>query len=201
MKHQPDLNGTDNDPKHTNQEHQDGQRGHNAGQVDNFLGLFLKSYGAYTFCLVWGFPEHLPRPTIRELLQHDDDESSGCGTLCGKNKSSTEKYLGIRARYIRKHVLRQTGKRIRFTASHVGRFLGIHERRCAYCGTTEGRFVIEHVVPMSRGGETKFHNLVLACQKCNDDKLDMTLGEWKHAPAKVERRLVKNQTTMADFVQ
>jgi hypothetical protein len=42
---------------------------------------------------------------------------------------------------------------------------------CAYCLTAESltatTFEFEHIVPLSRNGETNFENLCLACPSCN----------------------------------
>jgi hypothetical protein len=42
---------------------------------------------------------------------------------------------------------------------------------CAYCQTAESltitTFEFEHILPFSRGGETIFENLCLACPSCN----------------------------------
>lgn len=47
---------------------------------------------------------------------------------------------------------------------------------CAYCGTAEhltvSIFEIEHVVPLSAGGETVLENLCFACPTCNRCKSD-----------------------------
>ena len=46
--------------------------------------------------------------------------------------------------------------------------------RCEYCQTplqyASQSFVIEHIVPLSRGGETAMSNLALACGGCNAHK-------------------------------
>lgn len=43
--------------------------------------------------------------------------------------------------------------------------------RCAYCRSPESLsltpFEIDHIVPLSRGGKTEFHNLCLCCPSCN----------------------------------
>lgn len=61
--------------------------------------------------------------------------------------------------------------------------------RCSYCGTAEGPFDIDHVVPFSRGGaHTDPDNLVCACGPCNRAKRAMTPEEWLSAgPASVRR--------------
>ena len=51
-------------------------------------------------------------------------------------------------------------------------------QRCAYCGTIEGPFHIDHIYPVSRGGSDLASNLVLACAQCNLSKGGLTLAEW-----------------------
>jgi hypothetical protein len=50
---------------------------------------------------------------------------------------------------------------------------------CAYCGTTEGPFHLDHVHPVSRGGENDEANLAVACVPCNMAKRDKTVEEWR----------------------
>lgn len=49
---------------------------------------------------------------------------------------------------------------------------------CTYCGTEEGPFHLDHVVPVSKGGENTEDNLVVACAACNLSKRDKTPEEW-----------------------
>jgi hypothetical protein len=46
--------------------------------------------------------------------------------------------------------------------------------RCAYCQSAEAlmgvTFEIEHIIPVSMGGETHLHNLCLSCPTCNRHK-------------------------------
>ncbi|WP_375495662.1 HNH endonuclease [uncultured Nostoc sp.] len=50
--------------------------------------------------------------------------------------------------------------------------------RCCYCLTTEANSGIpmthDHIQPRSKGGETTFENLCLACRSCNEFKADST---------------------------
>lgn len=48
--------------------------------------------------------------------------------------------------------------------------------RCVYCSSRED-LTIDHVMPRSRGGKTKWTNLVTACKKCNARKGDYTPEE------------------------
>jgi hypothetical protein len=51
--------------------------------------------------------------------------------------------------------------------------------KCGYCGTVtspkEG--TIDHIVPVSKGGQTVWTNVVWCCKKCNTFKDDSTLKE------------------------
>lgn len=50
---------------------------------------------------------------------------------------------------------------------------------CRYCGERGGALECDHVVPVSRGGETTLTNLVTACRTCNRRKGAKTLQEWQ----------------------
>lgn len=47
---------------------------------------------------------------------------------------------------------------------------------CQYC-TSRQDCTIDHVLPISRGGEWKWENLVTACSRCNSKKGHKTLEE------------------------
>lgn len=50
---------------------------------------------------------------------------------------------------------------------------------CQYCGDDTGPAPqCDHVVPLSRGGETVIGNLVTACKSCNSSKRDRLFCEW-----------------------
>lgn len=49
---------------------------------------------------------------------------------------------------------------------------------CAYCGDLFSE-VVDHVLPVSRGGSGAQENLAPACTNCNEQKGDYTPEEWK----------------------
>jgi 5-methylcytosine-specific restriction endonuclease McrA len=49
--------------------------------------------------------------------------------------------------------------------------------RCQYCGRSDLSLTIDHVQPLSRGGEDTWENLVCACVQCNNRKGDRTPEE------------------------
>lgn len=48
--------------------------------------------------------------------------------------------------------------------------------KCQYCGSAK-HLTLDHLLPRSRGGETKWQNLVTACSRCNSRKGDRTPEE------------------------
>lgn len=51
--------------------------------------------------------------------------------------------------------------------------------KCQYCGIDlhYPLITIDHIHPLSRGGQTNWKNCVVACKKCNSSKGDKTLEE------------------------
>lgn len=51
---------------------------------------------------------------------------------------------------------------------------------CEYCQSQEKfathRFSVEHIIPISKGGQTHLDNLAYACQGCNNYKYTKTAG-------------------------
>lgn len=56
---------------------------------------------------------------------------------------------------------------------------------CQYCGRLDGEMTMDHVLPLSRGGQTVWTNVVTACVPCNRRKANHTpeeAGMHLHAP-------------------
>jgi len=54
----------------------------------------------------------------------------------------------------------------------------LYESPCAYCGSKES-IEMDHVIPISRGGQHSIGNLVPACSRCNRSKSNKLLVEWR----------------------
>ena len=68
--------------------------------------------------------------------------------------------------------------------------------QCQYCGIKIGKnATIDHVIPVSRGGQSEYTNCVASCQECNNKKADMTLSE---AGMKLKQR-PKNPTFLTTY--
>jgi hypothetical protein len=80
--------------------------------------------------------------------------------------------------------------RIEYQRGHIPREVKAHVwnftwGRCWYCGTNYlnpfENLVIEHIVPLCRGGSDDIENLVPACAYCNQAKGTLLLEEWRAA--------------------
>jgi 5-methylcytosine-specific restriction endonuclease McrA len=51
--------------------------------------------------------------------------------------------------------------------------------RCQYCGKAVGaaEFTLDHIIPKSKGGLTKWQNIVTACKNCNHKKGDRLMSQ------------------------
>lgn len=55
----------------------------------------------------------------------------------------------------------------------------IYSSNCFYCGSNKS-IQMDHVIPISKGGRHSIGNIIPACAKCNLDKRDKYLIEWKY---------------------
>jgi 5-methylcytosine-specific restriction endonuclease McrA len=58
---------------------------------------------------------------------------------------------------------------------------------CVYCGATDVRLTLDHVVPRSRGGDSVWENVVTSCAPCNLRKGNRLLDEISMALRKPPR--------------
>lgn len=65
--------------------------------------------------------------------------------------------------------------------------LRAYEFKCAYCGD-QNNLQIDHIVPVSMGGETEFDNLIPACQTCNSGKAEKLLDGTEIEKIKSKRK-------------
>ena len=68
-------------------------------------------------------------------------------------------------------------KREKISPELRDRVLRRDEYRCRYCGSSAGPFHLDHVYPVSKGGETSIDNMVTSCKRCNLKKHNK-VGVW-----------------------
>ena len=69
---------------------------------------------------------------------------------------------------------------------------------CCYCGTKE-KLTMEHLMPISKGGDHSENNLFGACFSCNSSKQDRDFKEWYRKQSFYDKKREYNilQNTLA----
>ena len=80
----------------------------------------------------------------------------------------------LRANERRRRARKQKAKTYLITAKDAERILS---KPCLYCGIPSEH--LDHVIPLSRGGDHSIGNLVGACGPCNLSKGSRTVTEWR----------------------
>ncbi|MBW4504018.1 MAG: HNH endonuclease [Scytonema hyalinum WJT4-NPBG1] len=72
-------------------------------------------------------------------------------------------------------------------------------RKCAYCGVTDIRLEIDHIVPRSKGASNRASNLTLACHPCNQRKGNQDIRDFLgKKPDLVKRILAQAKQPLKD---
>jgi HNH endonuclease len=67
-------------------------------------------------------------------------------------------------RYYTNRTIKKRNKRL------VLSFAETLEKKCMHCGSTEGPFHMDHIVPLAKGGRDEAENLQCLCSDCNQRK-------------------------------
>lgn len=103
-----------------------------------------------------------------------------CSRVCKTAASTARREQDGRGRI--KSVGRRTKTRKKIAVSDIRRLLNRQHYRCFYCSDQFGsRYHLDHVVPLSRGGQHSIGNIVGACVSCNSSKKDRFIVEWRQA--------------------
>jgi len=78
-----------------------------------------------------------------------------------------------------KHKRRAITREGNFNLSDWKRIQDEHGNKCANCGK-EGKLSIDHIIPITRGGEHVAGNIQPLCINCNSQKNQRTMEEWKN---------------------
>lgn len=74
---------------------------------------------------------------------------------------------------------RRSLQKIRLDARYLSLLKRVQKNLCFYCGCDMGETPsLEHLTPISKGGDNQPWNLVYACKSCNSKKHNSTLEEY-----------------------
>lgn len=51
------------------------------------------------------------------------------------------------------------------------------DESCVYCNSIKN-LTLDHIIPISKGGNTSFNNMVIACKACNSSKGNKEVFSW-----------------------
>ena len=71
----------------------------------------------------------------------------------------------------------KNGRRRSARRLHKKKLLAKHDGKCVYCKGTDN-LTVDHIIPLSVGGNNTFANLQIACLSCNVRKSDKTHEEF-----------------------
>jgi 5-methylcytosine-specific restriction endonuclease McrA len=80
-----------------------------------------------------------------------------------------------RLRGNRRRAIKEAAKTFRVSAKELQK---LRKMNCFYCGNSGG--CVDHVVPLSRGGDNGIGNYLPSCLSCNSSKKDKFITEWKN---------------------
>ena len=97
-------------------------------------------------------------------------------------KNNPEKYLPQMRADVKKRKARKKGAKISdFTAKQWTEMKECYHNCCFYCGNQPEQLEMEHMIPLSKGGDHTSSNIVPACQRCNLLKGTKTFWEFLSA--------------------
>lgn len=93
----------------------------------------------------------------------------------------------------------QRGAR-RILAKNRGRILDRLHRKCSWCGSKK-RLEIDHIVPLSLGGKTKWANLQILCRTCHVKKNAIDSSDWWASLSSADYEAVGRKISQAKLRQ
>lgn len=113
----------------------------------------------------------------REALSQGRKNSEKCkgeNLYNWKGGKDTEKERVKASFYKRKFALK-----LKFDSDFLKRLIIAQENKCFFCESDLSDYkAIEHLTPVTRGGDNENYNLVYSCKSCNSKKRQNTLEEY-----------------------
>ena len=121
-----------------------------------------------------------------------------CGCLSSKHKSDAHKIHGLSktpeyyAEQKHKRRIKKQNNNLASNLSYAEPFAMPRAKldHCVYCGSTDN-LSIDHIIPISKGGNQDPKNLIRACRFCNSAKNDSFFIDWYIKSKKITRSLTE----------
>lgn len=113
---------------------------------------------------------------------YTDKRSNECKT-CTNVKRSVQRHKAKHGKFVSKEKIRGMVATIDYTLADWKDAMLHFGGECPICGVKEGRarkskFDRDHIVAISRGGETVRNNVMPCCPKCNRSRGNSEMFEW-----------------------
>lgn len=111
--------------------------------------------------------EHPERKRVYNLLyrtQHAEDLRAYRRQWRHANPATIQAYQA------RRRAAKRQAPRNDLTPVQWAEIKAAYDHRCVYCGKKFQRLTMDHIVPLSKGGEHTVSNVVPACRRCNSRK-------------------------------
>ena len=155
---------------------------HVGGLAASTLGLSTEQFGAYSLLLMaaWQQDGSIPADMtlVREIARLSPQRwLEVWRALSGYFEANGDRFIPVAFKEWEQARARIFGR----TPLPPALRLQIIDRdgaRCRYCGTEQGPFHIDHIVPVARGGSDNPDNLGVACKPCNLSKGAKLIEVW-----------------------
>jgi hypothetical protein len=81
---------------------------------------------------------------------------------------------------------RKRSLKLDFNQDYLNRLLIVQQNKCFFCESNLSNYkAIEHLTPVSKGGDNENYNLVYSCKSCNSKKRQLTLEQFALKTGKI----------------
>jgi len=105
--------------------------------------------------------------------------------LDAQRKDYLARNPGLNSFYVKRYREKRKAKRFKILAKD---YVRLKRQHCFYCG--QDATTVDHLIPISKGGNHSIGNLVAACLSCNSSKHVKFLFEWKIQRRKQGKHLI-----------
>lgn len=129
--------------------------------------------------------ENIPLPEKwRKALSEARKNSDKCKGENLYNWKGGKQTEGIRLKQA--YYKRKKGLKEKMPIEYLEKLLKLQNNKCFFCDCDISEYkAIEHLTPVSKGGDNQFYNLVYSCKSCNSKKRQKTLEEYALQTGKI----------------